>query len=181
MATMNEPTSHPLESFRPQMRVTGKNPNPRGYCYALGSLAIGDGLRGIPMFDNMSMSFSTRTPILTDGLITDLPLFRLSYTNYPVYKSSSGNSLYRGGERWALEVLCTPFAHRTFIQALCIECALPQLRQQLCEEDALPRGRRRMRETCWYRMASGRISWEEDDDSSDRSSVGTARESWSGH
>ena len=163
------------------MRVTGKNPAPSGYCYALGSLAIGDGLRGIPMFDNMSMSFSTRTPILASGQITDLPLFRLSYTNYPFYKSSSGNSLYRGGERWALEVLCTPFAHRAFIQALCIERALPQLRQRLCEEDALPRGRRRMRQICWYRVAIGKITWEEDDDSRDGFGVGIAQQSWSEH
>jgi len=163
------------------MRVTGKNPTPRGYCYALGSLAIGDGLRGIPMFDNMSMSFSTRTPILAGGQITGLPLFRLSYTNYPVYKPSSGNSLCRGGERWALEVLCTPFAHRAFIQALCIERVLPQLRQRLCEEDALPRGRRRMRQICWYRMAIGKITWEEDDDSRDGFRVGIAQQSWSEH
>jgi hypothetical protein len=115
------------------------------------------------MFDNMSMSFSTRTPILAGGGITELLLLRLTYTNYPVYESSSGDSLYRGGERWALEVLCTPYAHRAFIQTLCVERALPQLRQWLCDEDALPRDRRRMRRTCWYRIADGELSWEEDE------------------
>jgi hypothetical protein len=174
---MHEPTSYPLESVPPRMRVTGKHPTPLGYSYAVGSLAVGDGLRGIPMFDNMSISFSTRTPFLAGGPITDLPLFRLRYTNYPVYQSSSGNSLYRGGERWALEVLCTPYAHRAFIQALCIERALPQLRQRLCDEDAVPRDRRRMRQICWYRMAVSRITWEEDEDLIDGPGVGATRQS----
>jgi hypothetical protein len=163
------------------MRVTGKNPTPPGYSYALGSSAISDGLRGIPMFDNMSMFYSTRTPILAGGQITDLPLFRLSYTNYPDYQPAGGKSLYRGGERWALEVLCTPYEHRAFIRALCIERALPQLRQRLCEEDALQRGRRRMREICWYRMAVGKITWDEDKDWSDEPGVGAAWQSGSGH
>jgi hypothetical protein len=178
---MNEPTSHPLEDVPPRILVTAKYPTPPGYCYALGSSAIVDSLRGIPMFDNLSMSFSIRTPILAGGLINDLPLFRLSYTNYPVYESSSGNSLYRGGERWALEVLCTPYIHRAFIRSLCIERALPLLRRRLCEEDALPKGRQRMRQICWYRMPSGNIAWEEDDDPSDEPRFGAARRSCLGH
>jgi hypothetical protein len=161
-ATMNEPTAEPLEKFPPQIRVTGKHPTPAGYSYALGSSAISNCLRGIPMFDNFSMSFSARTPILDAGTITELPLFRLAYTNYPVYQPSNVNSLYRGGERWALEVLCTPYAHRGFIQTLCIERALPMLREWLCNEDKLPKDRRRMSQTCWYRMPGGELAWEED-------------------
>jgi hypothetical protein len=162
METMNEPIAQPLESFPPQIRVTGKQPTPAGYAYALGSSAISNCLRGVPMFDKMSMSFSIRTPILEGGVITELPLFRLAYTNYPVYQSSSGDSLYRGGERWALEVLCTPYSHRAFIQTLCIERALPQLREWLCDENAIPKDRRRMSQTCWYRMPGGELTWDED-------------------
>jgi hypothetical protein len=165
MATMNEPTAHPLESFPPQIRVTGKQPTPAGYSYALGSSAISNCLRGVPMFDHLSISFSTRTPILEAVTITELPLFRLAYTNYPIYQPSSEDSRYRGGERWALEVLCTPYAHRGFIQTLCIERALPLLRERLCE-DALPKDCRRMSQTCWYRMPGGELTWEADEEQS---------------
>ena len=159
---MIEPSDQPLESFPPQIRVTGKHPTPAGYSYALGSSAISNCLRGIPMFDQMTILFSNRTPILAGGVITELPLFRLAYTNYPVYEPSSGESLYRGGERWALEVLCTPYPHRGFLHTLCIERALPLLKERLCKEDTLPKDRRRMSQTCWYRMPAGEISWEED-------------------
>jgi hypothetical protein len=161
---MIEPSELPPESFPPQLRVTGKQATPAGYAYALGSSAISDCLRGVPMFDNMSMSFSIRTPILEGGVITELPLFRLAYTNYPVYEPSNASSLHRGGERWALEVLCTPYQHRGFLHKLCIERALPMLREWLCDESALPNGRRRMSKTCWYRMPAGLLSWEEDED-----------------
>jgi hypothetical protein len=162
-ANMIEPTEHPLESFPPQIRVSGKHPTPAGFSYALGSSAISNCLRGVPMFDNISLSFSNRTPIIGVGVITELPLFRLAYTSYPAYQPTNAESEHRGGERWALEVLCTPYAHRAFIQSLCIEKALPQLRDWLCDENALPKDCRRMSRTCWYRMPGGDVSWEEDE------------------
>jgi hypothetical protein len=116
------------------------------------------------MFDNISMSFSSRTPILAGGVITELPLFRLTYTNYPDYQPSNAASLHRGGERWTLEVLCTPYHHRAFLQKLCIERALPLLQKWLRDENALPKDRRRMTQTCWYRMPAGEVSWEEDEE-----------------
>jgi hypothetical protein len=113
------------------------------------------------MFENMSMSFSNRTPIVEKENIAELPLFRLTYTNYPTYRPSNENSLFRGGERWALEVLCTPYAYRSFLRELSIEQALPKLREWLMGEDALPKDRRRMSQICWYRTPAGDVSWEE--------------------
>jgi hypothetical protein len=148
--------------FLPRIPVFGKSPHPLGFSYPLGASAMSDALAGLPMFDRFTLRYSNRTPIFTMARpLQGFPMLRITYTNYPVYEPRPGTMVRssQGGERWAIEVLPTPFDQREFIQRVILERAVPLLREWLTGPD-LPRSDvRRMAKACWYVIETDLVEW----------------------
>jgi hypothetical protein len=141
----------------PRIPVLGKSPHPIGFSYPLGAGAMSEALAGLPMFDRFSLRYSNRTPIFTmSPPLKGFPLLRITYTNYPVYEPR-GSTHFQGGERWAIEILPTPFDHREFIQKVILEKAVPLLREWLTGPDLPTSDVRRMAKACWYVIESGLV------------------------
>lgn len=151
--------------FLPRIPVLGKSPHPTGFSYPLGASAMSEALAGLPMFDRFTLYYSNRTPIFTMVQpLKGFPMLRITYTSYPTYQSRGSTHRFQGGERWAIEVLPTPFDHREFIQKVILEQALPLLREWLASSDLPGSDVRRMAKACWYAVETGLVKWIEEDE-----------------
>jgi hypothetical protein len=118
------------------------------------------------MFDRFTLRYSNATPILEmQQPAKGYPVLRVTYTNYPSYESRPGGASrpLQGGERWAIEVLLTPFEHREFIQNTILERALPLLRGWLTGPESPANNVRRMTKSCWYAIDSNLVKWIDDE------------------
>jgi hypothetical protein len=148
--------------FAPRIPVLGKSPHPIGFSYALGASAISEALAGLPMFDQFTLRYSSRTPIFTmPQPLKGFPMLRVTYTNYPVYTARSGIS--QGGEHWAIEVLPIPFEQRDFLQKVILEKAVPLLREWLTGPDLPGNDVRRTSKACWYVINTDLVKWIDDE------------------
>jgi hypothetical protein len=150
--------------FVPRIPVLGKSPHPIGFSYPLGASAMSEALAGLPMFDRFTLYYSNRTLIFTmPPPLKGFPILRITYTRYPVYESRGSTRRFQGGERWAIEVLPTPFDHRELIQKVILEKAVPLLREWLTGPDLPTSDVRRMAKACWYVVETGLVKWIDDE------------------